>query len=131
MSAAATFHEAMLAALRGADEFGGAINGVFEGPAVKATAPYAEIGDLLVSDWGTKDKAGAELRGAIIIRDRAEGPGRLHALAVAADAAVASVPRDLDGWRIASLVLLRSRIIRDAPGLWTALVEHRVRLIEH
>lgn len=128
--AAGSFHAAMLEALRNAESFSGAINGVFEGPALKATAPFAEIGELMVSDWGTKDRAGSELRSAIIIIDRAEGPGRLHRLAAAADAAMATVPRDLPGWRIASLVLLRSRIVRDGPGAWTALVEHRVRIIE-
>ncbi|WP_374139766.1 DUF3168 domain-containing protein [Sphingomonas sp. 32-62-10] len=130
MSAAALFHTAMLAALRNDLAFGGALNGVFEGPAVKATAPYAELGELLVSDWGAKGLAGCELRPAILIRDRAQGPARLHALAAAADAAMAAVPADLGGWRIASLALLRSRIIRDGPGAWVAIVEHRVRILE-
>lgn len=130
MSAEAIFHAAMLAALRGAGDFGGALNGVFEGSAIKASEPFAEIGELLSTDWGTKDRSGRELRSAIIIRDWAEGPGRLHRLAAAADAAMATIPRDSDGWRIASLVLLRTRIIRTAPGLWAAMVEHQIRMIE-
>lgn len=130
MSAEAIFHAAMLGALKQQGDVGGALNGVFEGPAVKASEPYAEIGELLSTDWGTKDLAGRELRSAIIIRDRAEGPARLHALAAAADAAMATIPRDLNGWRIASLTLLRTRIIRTAPGLWAAMVEHQIRLIQ-
>lgn len=136
MSAEWVFHAAMLAALKQAGDFGGALNGVFEGPAVKASEPYAELGELLSSDWGAKDLAGRELRSAIIIRDRTEGPARLHVLAAAADAAMATIPRDLlggqsgAGWRIASLVLLRTRIIRTAPGLWAAMVEHQIRLIQ-
>lgn len=138
MSAEGLFHDAALAAIRADPAFGGVLNGVFEGPAVKATEPFAEIGELMSGDWSTKDLAGRELRTAIIIRDRAESPTRLHALAAAADTAMAGVARDLDGdgadggagWRIASLVLLRTRIIRTAPGLWAAMVEHRVRMIE-
>ena len=140
-SAAGLFHAAMLAALRADAAFGGMLNGVFEGPAVQATAPYAELGELLATDWGAKALAGIELRPAIIIRDRAEGPARLHALAAAADAAMAAIPAALGtpgalgipegaAWQIASLALLRSRIIRDGPGAWIAIVEHRVRIIQ-
>lgn len=130
MSAAALFHATMLAALRDDPAFGGALNGVFEGPAVKATAPYAELGELLVSDWGAKGLAGYELRPAIFIRDRAEGPARLHALASAADAAMAAIPAEMGAWRIVNLAPLRSRIIRDGPGAWVAIVEHRVRILQ-
>ncbi len=134
-SAAGLFHAAMLAALRADAAFGGMLNGVFEGPAVQATAPYAELGELLATDWGAKALAGIELRPAIIIRDRAEGPARLHALAAAADAVMAAIPAALGtpeggAWQIASLALLRSRIIRDGPGAWVAIVEHRVRIFQ-
>lgn len=134
-SAAGLFHTAMLAALRADAAFGGMLNGVFEGPAVQATAPFAELGELLATDWGVKGLAGIELRPAIIIRDRAEGPARLHALAAAADAVMAAIPAVLGTpgmgtWQIASLVPLRSRIIRDGPGAWVAIVEHRVRIIQ-
>lgn len=134
-SAAGLFHAAMLAALREDPAFGGALNGVFEGPPVQATAPYAELGELLATDWGAKALAGAELRPAIIIRDQAEGPARLHALAAAADAVMAAIPAALGtpgmgAWQIASAALLRSRIIRDGPGAWVAIVEHRVRILQ-
>lgn len=130
MSPATALHGAMLTALGNAADFGGALNGVFEGPAPKASEPYAEIGELIGTDWSTKDRAGQELRTAIIIRDRTDSPARLHALAAAADAAMAGIAREPGGWRIASIVLLRTRIIRTAPGLWAAMVEHRIRMIE-
>ncbi|OYY90511.1 MAG: hypothetical protein B7Y45_07820 [Sphingomonas sp. 28-66-16] len=131
MSAGAesTFHRAMLAALRGATDVGGAINGVFDGPATKASAPYAELGSLIASDWGTKDRAGRELRTLVMLRDRAEAPARLYALAAAADAAITAIDATLGDWRIASLVLVRSQIVGDRPGEWTAVIEHRVRLL--
>lgn len=129
MTAEALLHAAILDALRDAGDFGGVINGVFEGPPVKATTPYAEIGELLSTDWSTKDLVGREMLSAVIVRDRAERPARVQALATAADDAVQAVPRDLSGWRIASLVLVRNRLINTAPGGWTAIVEHRVRML--
>jgi hypothetical protein len=45
------------------------------------------------------------------------------------DYALLAIPRDLPGWRIASLVFLRSMVVRDPAGPWAGLVEHRVRLL--
>lgn len=129
MSAESVFHAAMLAALKTAPGFGGLLNGVFEGPPVKATEPYAQLGELLSTDWGTKDALGRELLSAIIIRDKAENLQRAQGLAGAADAVMLALARDLPGFRVASLVLIRSRLIRGVPGGWTAIVEHRARLL--
>jgi hypothetical protein len=130
MTAIEALNEAMLSALSNAADFGGVLNGVFAGPAVKATMPYAELGELLVGDWGAKDLRGFELRPVILIRDATDTPARLHALVAAADAAMAALPRDLGGWRIASLVLVRQRVARAGPGQWEASADYRVRMIE-
>jgi hypothetical protein len=129
MSAESVVHAAFVAALRDDAAFGGAINGVFEGPAVKASAPYAEVQPLIAVDWSTKDRAGRELRPAVTIRDAGEGPARLHALIGAACEAVVAMPRDLGDWRVASLVFVRSRMVREAAGRWAAIVEFRVRVL--
>ncbi|MFM9827916.1 MAG: DUF3168 domain-containing protein [Sphingomonas sp.] len=129
MSAESVFHAAMLAALKAAPEFGGALNGVFEGPPVKGSEPYAQLGELLATDWSTKDALGRELLSAIIIRDKAESPVRAQALAGVADAVMRALAPNLAGFSIVSLVLIRSRLIRAVPGGWTAIVEHRARLL--
>lgn len=105
------------------------LNGVFDGPVAKSSAPWAETGELLRLDWSTKDIAGCEMRTGIIIRDRAATPERVHQLADAAGAAVEALPRTLGDWRIASLMMMRQRIVRDGPGQWAALIEHRLRLL--
>ena len=130
MSAVAALHDAMLIALRDRPDFGGLLNGVFVGPPGRTTPPCAELGELLIGDWGTKDGRGFELRPVIIVRDATDAPARLHALIAAADAAMAALPRDLSGWRIASLVMVRQRVARAGPGLWEASAEYRVRMIE-
>lgn len=130
MSGATAAARAALATLLRADPvLAATLNGVFEGPAVRASPPFAEIGEAVSGDWGTKDRAGRELRLAVILRDAAETATRIATLAAAVEAAVPGLPRDLPGWRVASVVFLRSRIAGDGPGRWIAAVEFRVRML--
>lgn len=121
---------AIVAALRADAALGAVLNGVFDGPGVRASAPYAEVTDALATDWGTKDRRGRELRVAITLRDLAELPGRLNAMVDATQAAIEGLARDLDGWRVASVAFQRSRIAPEGPGRWLAVVEYRVRILE-
>lgn len=121
---------AMVAALRADPALTAALNGVFDGPAVRASPPFAEVGEALAVDWGTKDARGRELRLAVSIRDLAERPARLTTLVDAAERAVEGIARDLPGWRVASVAFLRSRIAGEAPGAWLAVIEYRVRVLE-
>lgn len=128
--AEATVRGGIVAALRADATLAGVLNGVFDGPAVRASAPYAEVSDGLATDWGTKDVRGRELRVAVTIRDLAERPGRLATLVDAAERAVEGLAGDLGGWRVASLVFVRSRVAGEGPGKWLAVVEYRVRVLE-
>ncbi len=112
------------------DALAGQANGVFEGAAVEAAPPYAEIGAILSGDWGSKDPPGRELRVAVTVTDRAERPARAMTLAGLASEAVEGLARDLDGWRIASLVFVRGRTVSLKPGWWAAGVEYRVRVLK-
>ncbi|RUN77540.1 DUF3168 domain-containing protein [Sphingomonas sp. TF3] len=125
MSAESVVQAAVLAALRGV----AGLNGVYLGPPVKATVPFAELGDLLGGDWSVKDRMGRELRLLVTVRDAGERPARVQALAEAVGAAIEAVPRNLAGWRVASVVLVRSRLSGAAGGRWNASVEYRVRVL--
>ncbi len=129
MSAESVLTGAALAALRAAPEVGGEVNGVFEGPPVKASAPWVEVGPTVAVDWGTKDKAGREVRLVFTVRDRAERAARTHALAAAAGGAIEDLPRDLDGWRIASIAFVRARVVGQRPGEWAAQVEYQLKML--
>ena len=129
MSAEGVLHAALVAALREAAEVGGAINGVFEGPAVQATPPFAEVQPSIAVDWSAKDWTGRELRPAVVVRDAGETPARVQALAGAVSAAVEGMATDLDGWRIVSVRFVRSRMLREAPGRWAVSIEFRVRMM--
>ena len=125
MSAERVVQAAALDALRGV----AGLNGVYLGPPVKATPPYAMLGELMSGDWSVKDRAGRELRVLVALRDAGDAPARLHTLCAAVGAAIEALPRDLAGWRLASVVLVRSRIGGGAPGAWSASVEYRVRVL--
>jgi Protein of unknown function (DUF3168) len=121
---------AVVAALSDAPGIIGIVSGIFDGPPPRATYPYIAIADGVVTDWSTKTARGRELRVAITIWDDGEIPARLHALVAAVETAMATLPRDLPGWRVASLVFLRSLVVRDSAGPWAGLVEHRIRILE-
>ena len=127
MSAESVLAEAVLARLRTA--LGDGVNGVFAGPPVKASEPWVELGAVVAVDWGTKTAAGREVRLVLSIRDKAERSGRVHALAAVVGEGVEDLPRDLDGWRVASLSFVRSRIVGDRPGAWSATIEYQVKLL--
>ena len=116
---------AMMAALDGLD-----VAGVFDAPPVRCALPYAVIEEAVLGDWGTKDMAGREGRLAVTIHDGGERPVRLRGLIGAAEDAIDAMARDLGGgWRVVTLVLARSRIVRERDSRWMAMSEWRVRML--
>lgn len=105
------------------------LSGIYDGPPPRAAFPYISVTDGLTSDWGTKTNQGREIRLAFTVWDDGESATRLVTLLGHVEDAVMALPRDLPGWRIASLIFLRSIIVRDPAGPWAGLVEHRVRLL--
>ena len=105
------------------------VSGVYDGAPARAAYPYITVGDGVSGDWSTKTAPGRELRLPLVIWDDGEDPSQLHSLIHQVEEAVAQTERDLDGWRVASLVFIRSLIARDPAGPWSALVEFRVRVM--
>ncbi len=102
---------------------------VFDAPPVRAARPYAVVDAPVLTDWGTKDTAGREGRVAVLLHDAGERPVRLRELAAAAEGAVLDAPPVLAGWRIVSLIFVRSRLLREGEGRWIAGIEFRVRML--
>ncbi len=105
------------------------LTGIYDGPPPRARFPYAAFGDALVSDWSVKDRPGREIRLALTIWDDGESAARLHELMGHGEDALAAIARDLDGWRVASNVFVRSLMARDPAGPWAGLVEQRIRVL--
>lgn len=119
---------ALIAALEGHAPLAGALNGIYATPPVRATPPYLVVGEVLAADWSTKTEAGRELRLAVTIHEEAGRAERFDGLMAGAEAAIAAMDRDPPGWRIASLVFLRARVVR-GEGPWAGLIEYRARLL--
>jgi hypothetical protein len=120
---------AAVAALSAHPVLAAQLTGIYDGPPPRAAFPYIAVTDGVTSDWGTKTKQGREIRLAFTVWDDGEAATRLTDLMGHVDDALLAIPRDLPGWRIASLVFLRSMVLRDPAGPWAGLVEHRVRLL--
>ena len=94
------------------------LSGIYDGTPPRAAFPYISIADGISSDWSTKTEQGREIRLALTIWDDGEEASRLSSLTAHVEDAIAALPRDLSGWRIASVIFLRSMVIRDPVGPW-------------
>jgi hypothetical protein len=117
--------EAFMATLRTID----GLNGTYSPQPVQAALPYAVVDAGLESDWSHKSGDGREVRIAVSIHDERESPARSRAIARAAEAAIQAVPRELSGWRVVSLIFLRSRAVRGPGPRWTAVTDYRARML--
>jgi Protein of unknown function (DUF3168) len=107
----------------------GGIAPVYDGAPPRAAFPYIMISDSPVSDWSTKTERGREIRLTLTLWDDGEVAENLRTLMIAVEAAMDAFPRNLPGWRVASLVFLRSLVSRDPGGPSAALIEYRVRVL--
>ena len=93
------------------------------------TLPRITVDPLQASDWGTKTEDGRELRSFVTLRVAKGQAGRLPDMVAAVEAAGVGLAGVIDGWAVASAVLVRSRVLSEADGVRAAQVEHRVRVL--
>ena len=122
MSAGGPLQAALAAALGEID----GIVGVFDGPPARSPFPYIVVDAGTETDWSHKTGEGREVAIAITAWD--EQPARLHAIGDAVESAVAALDL-VAGWQIASLRLVRRRVVRDVAGPWAAAIDYRARLL--
>lgn len=102
---------------------------VFDAPPVRAPALHLVVEEPVLTDWSAKGFSGREGRLAVQLLDRAERPLRLRALTGLVEDAIEGMDAELGaGWRIVTLMLVRSRILRGRDG-WLAVSEFRVRMM--
>lgn len=131
MSAHEILADALTGALTAHAPLAGAINGVFDAPPARGVRPYAVVEEAVLADWSTKDMTGREGRLSVTLFDTGERRARLRGLAEEVVAAATGLPRELgEGWRIASLAFVRSRIVRESAAGSAAIVEFRVRMLQ-
>lgn len=129
MSAEVTVRAAVIAALEGNAALMGGLNSVFDGQPVRASVPYAVVGECIASDWGAKDVDGRELRLTIGLHEAGETPGRLATLLERIDGVMQGLEL-AEGWRIVGVRLIRSRVAKGREkDAWQAVVDYRVRVV--
>ncbi|WP_439568713.1 tail completion protein gp17 [Sphingopyxis sp.] len=105
-----------LALLAGDAMLAAQVHGVFDGTPVRVSAPYVAVGAAEGADWGTKDRAGREVRltlalvgvGGAVDDDAA---GRIEAL-------VAGLRGAAGGWSVVSTRMVRTRFGFMREGGW-------------
>ncbi|WP_242122885.1 DUF3168 domain-containing protein [Sphingobium sp. Sx8-8] len=129
MSAEVAVRGAVVEALRGDALLMAGLNGLFDGAAGRASAPYGVVGESLAADWGAKEVEGRELTLTVSLFDVGEKPARLAALLTRVDAVLSALEGG-EGWRVVSARLLRSRLSRTgARDRWQALADYRLRVV--
>lgn len=129
-TAAQALQRALVASLRAAP-LAGELTGIYDGPPADAVCPYLAISDGATTDWSHKSGRGREHRLSIVIWDDGRTPARVHDLLARAEDVIEAIPPDLDGHRIASLLFLRGRVLRDPSGPWAGRLDYRVRTLEN
>lgn len=103
---------------------------VFDAVPVDAAAPYVTVGPDSVSDWSSKTGQGREHRVSIGVWDDAPGVARVKTLLAQVEAAVLPLTSEDGGWRVASVLFVRSFVTRDPEGWSHGVAEFRIRTEE-
>jgi Protein of unknown function (DUF3168) len=123
--AAAALAASVIAALRQVR----GLSGVFDGPPLQAADAHAVLDIGPETDWGHKSGSGAEIRFAVLIRCGGEQADRTRRLVEDMRAALSALEPDLGGWRLVTLVFLRSRIVREPGPRWTGVIDYRAQML--
>lgn len=120
---------AALIAWLGTDPALSGINAVEEEVPLSTTPPWLGIAASAAIDWGTKDRAGREIRIALELETRTDITGEDAPLLGAIERRVAALPPAQTGFEVASIRFLRSRSEARADNLRAALLEYRFRIL--
>jgi hypothetical protein len=121
---------AALIAWLSADPALAAINAIEEEAPLSTTPPWLGIAASASIDWGTKDRAGREVRIALELESRTDAAAEDAPLLAAIERRVLDLPPFQPGFELASIRFLRSRSEARADNLRAALLEYRFRILE-
>ncbi|HEY6964770.1 MAG TPA: DUF3168 domain-containing protein [Erythrobacter sp.] len=119
---------ALIAWLR-ADPALAGINAIEEEAPLSATPPWLGIAASASIDWGTKDRAGREVRIALELESRTDATAEDAPLLGAIERRVLGLPPFQPGFELASIRFLRSRSEARDDNLRAALLEYRFRIL--
>lgn len=131
------FRAALLAWLQADEELSGSLNAIVEEAPSRTALPWLAIAASASTDWSAKLLMGREIRVALELHYRGDDPLAEARLLSAIERRVNAMPTDGPtegptgdyGFRIASLVFLRSRAEQRGEARRAALIEYRARVI--
>jgi hypothetical protein len=120
---------ALLMAVLGSDrDLLRAVHAIYPEPSPRKSPPLLEIGAMVASDWGTKDRPGCEL--AVELRHFAAATADLGVVSARIRALVPMLRGGGDGWEIVSARLTRTRSGYDRQGRFEQNFAVRLRCLE-
>lgn len=119
---------AALIAWLAADPALAAVNAIEEEAPLSVTPPWLGIAASASIDWGTKDRAGREVRVALELESHTDLTAGDAGLLSAIEQRVLDLPPFQPGFELASIRFLRSRSEARADNRRAALLEYRFRL---
>ena len=120
---------ALIAWLR-ADPALASINAMEEEAPLSVTPPWLGIAASAGTDWGTKDRAGREIRIALELESYTDATAGDSSLLSAIERRVLDLPPFQPGFELASIRFLRSRSEARTDNRRAALLEYRFRILE-
>ena len=105
-----------------------ALNAIEEEAPLSVTPPWLGIAASASTDWGTKDRAGREVRVALELESHTDLTAGDAGLLSAIEQRVLDLPPFQPGFELASIRFLRSRSEARADNRRAALLEYRFRL---
>lgn len=116
-----------LALLAGDAELGGLVHGIFDGTPARASAPYASVGAAEGRDWGTKDRAGREIRLTLALVG--VGAGVDDRAAARIEAAAVGLRGQAGDWTVVGARTIRTRFGFARDGGWRHEIVVRCRCL--
>ena len=126
-SAESALRARALALLAADDALAGMVHGIFDGTPPRASRPHVIVGMAESNDWGTKERAGREIRLTLTlvgvggaIDDKAAG--RIEAVA-------ATMRGPADAWLVVGARVIRTRFTFARDGGWRHEIWVRCRCL--
>ena len=123
------FRAALLAHLAADPVLAAGLNAITEEAPLRATPPWLGIVASASGDFSHKTGMGREVRVALELQCRGDDPATAADLVLAIEAAIERLQADQPGFRIASLLFLRSRAEQRSDNRRAILLEYRARLL--
>lgn len=116
-----------LALLADDDALTNLVHGIFDGIPPRASAPYVSVGAADGIDWGTKDRAGREIRLTLVLVGVASGVDDTAAARV--ETVIAGLRGPAGDWSVVGARTIRTRFILGRDGGWRHEIIVRCRCL--